>query len=246
MKYIFLPLLLFGLIAQHANAQKNEELVGSWNAKLLGYPFQQYGSAKVFTKSLVNGSKQKLEIDKKYKKRYWYTYTDSSSKYPLTTGGWVEILNDTLIFTETNSNQVKYKGSPVYKYYLYHLDSSQLIYSRTEVDTAVTRNYMSESFEPIEVKASYRLGEHKLYKALYNSLALSARPKSKDTAQLNEYTVSIDVNGNLDMASLSAVNDAANYLDAIRKALLRLEGNFIPFKSTGRYVKGKLKLQITY
>jgi hypothetical protein len=239
MKQLFISILLLISISVVTIAQVTGVSTGTWFVKLTDYRFKQDGTATIFTKNPVKNYSQRLIV----LNNSTYNYEEYVGNDTIKTTGTLAIIDDTLFFTLASSNKSKFIDPPTVKYYLYANDTSHLIYS---IFPVVTRQEeLDNRFEPVEVNASYKEGEHQFLKALYTSLA-TAQPVNSDTAYLNSYNLIISENGNFDITTLQEINARPEYLHLVKNALMNLKTNFIATKQNGRFVKGKMTFKVTY
>lgn len=239
-KQFYISLLLQISIPVLTMSQAPRVPVGIWYAKFTAYEFKQAGTSTIFTKYPVKNYRQRLIV----LDNSTYTYEELAGKDTFITQGVLLIIGDTLIFKPKSSKNYKFTGNHDVKYYLFSSDSSHLIYSYQPLASGKSEE-ADNRFEPVEVSASYKEGQHEFLKALYKSLE-TQQPVNNDTSYLNSYSLIISENGELDITTLKAISARPEYLNLVKNALMNLKTNFIPTKQNGRFVKGRMTFKITY
>jgi hypothetical protein len=225
--------LTFTFIVLALTAHTQKALNGTWYAKIENEPFPK---SVVYLKKEISGSKRILKIDSSFR----YTYIEPPPK-AIETTGTAGVSGDTLYFKRDNS-------SDTMRLFIYHLDSSQLIYSFRYLPKYESRtgDTHAGSFTRVEVEAKYRNGENSFYKALYRQLANDKPQDSIATKEL-EFIIIIGVNGKPEINSVEARNDDSKpFVSSIKTAFSKMNTGFVPAQQNGKTVRSYYAFSINY
>lgn len=223
---LFYFLLCFTLTA----TAQQKTAAGIWYAKPIDYTFKQFGTANIYTRSIVKSSPAKLVLNKNNS----YLYEEIKGNDTLVTKGTYSLSGDTLLFVRNNTDSLKF--------FIYQLDKEQLIYS---LYPSVKKQVQTNApFEPVEVSASYKQGQDQFFKELYQ--AISRRASAKESIALREYKILVLEDGTVQGDTFKALSEGDPYAEVVKSTMISLSGDFRPALQNGRTVKSYWRFKLAY
>ncbi|GEM_PF-3347177 len=221
--------ILCACITLIATAQQ-KTAAGIWYAKPIDYTFKQFGTANIYTRSIVKSSPAKLVLNK----NNTYLYQEIRGDDTLVTKGAYLLSGDTLLFVRNDTDSMKF--------FIYNLDKNQLIYSF--YPSVKKQDQANGPFEPVEVSAFYKQGQDQFLKKLYQ--AISRMNITRESIALREYEILVLEDGTVRGDTFKALSEGDPYAGAVKSILISLSGDFRPALQNGRTVKSYWRFKLAY